>query len=299
MNLFQIISDLGKADPELLERMNSRRSALSSLGDLSKKMALAAAPVAVFGALNKTLAQGTGSTAVSILNYALTLERLEAAFYNQALSATSAPALAAGFTANATLRAGIDKIRVDENAHVDLLIAAVTAAGGTPAPAPANGYNFTAAFTDIPTFLTFAQAFEDLGVRAYKGQAGNIPRATNLTIPTVGVVNVLTVALQIHSVEARHAAYIRYQRRLTSAAGGPAANQFGWITNAEANGAPAGIYGAGNPAAMFPSEANIIQATVPLTTLGTPVYTAAEISEAFDEPLDSGTVLGIAGPFIR
>ncbi|GAA4368428.1 hypothetical protein GCM10023185_41180 [Hymenobacter saemangeumensis] len=292
MNLFQIISEISNADPEALERINDRRSALSALGDITKKLALAAAPVAIGAAFNKTLAQGAGSSVNSILNYALSLERLEAAFYTQALAA---PTLASAFGANAALRAGVDKIRADEQAHVDLLAAAL---GTAASPAP-RGYNFTAAYANIPTFLTFAQAFEDLGVRAYKGQAGYIPRTAMANVPNVGMVNVLQTALQIHAVEARHASYIRYQRRMAANASGGSQNQFGWITLDQANGAPAAVYGPGNPAAMFPSEANTTQnAAINLTTMGTPAYTAAEISESFDEPLDHPTVLNIASPYI-
>jgi hypothetical protein len=291
MNLFQIISDLAQADPEVLERINDRRSALSALGDISKKMALAAAPIAIGAAFNKTLAQGAGSSVTSILNYALSLERLESAFYNMAIGTGTTPGLVAGLSTSA-MAAGIRKIRDDEAAHVLLLEAAL---GNAANPRP-TGYNFAVAFTDIPTFLTYAQAFEDTGVRAYKGQAGYIPRGATVAVTGVGTVNVLKTALQIHAVEARHAAYVRYQRR-AAANGGQ--NQFGWITLAQANGAPAPVYGPGSPAASFPSEANTTHVpTIDLLAMGSPAYTAAEVSEAFDEPLDSATVLSIAGPFI-
>jgi|GEM_PF-4100513 len=54
----------------------------------------------------------------------------------------------------------------------------------------------------LPRFLELSQTFEDTGVKAYKGQAGNL-----ITSPTL-----LTAALRIHSVEARHAAEIRRLR---------------------------------------------------------------------------------------
>ena len=53
-------------------------------------------------------------------------------------------------------------------------------------------------FSNFETFATLSATFEDLGVAAYKGQAGTL-----LGTP------VLTTALQIHSVEARHAAAVR------------------------------------------------------------------------------------------
>lgn len=55
----------------------------------------------------------------------------------------------------------------------------------------------------------------------------------------------------------------------------------------------AAVYNAGNPAANYPAEGNTTQATVDLTTIN-PAYTAAAVSEAFDEPLDPNTVQTIA-----
>ncbi|WP_345073491.1 ferritin-like domain-containing protein [Hymenobacter fastidiosus] len=271
-------------DPELMDRLSHRRSALSMLGDISKKMALAAAPIAIGSAFNKAMAQNTLTNPNDILNYALLLERLEFSFYDQALKAATLTPVLTGVD-----RAAIETIRTHELAHVNLLTAAL---GSAAAPAPANGFDFKGAFATYDGFLTTAQALEDTGVRAYKGQANNIPRTLN---PTVGgtVVNLLTVALQIHSVEARHAARIRYMRR-----GATAGNQttiFPWINNAEANGAPAVVYGAGNPAATFPAESNLAQGGIAnLTTALGATYSAADVSAAFDEGLDNTTVTAIA-----
>jgi len=283
MNLFNIISELEKVDPEIMDRLTHRRSALTALGDFSKKMALAAAPIAIGSAFNKVLAQNTLTDANGILNYALLLERLEYSFYNQALSA---PTLTATLTGVA--RTAIETIRAHELAHVNLLTAAL---GSNVSPATAPTFNFGQAFATYQSFLTTAQALEDTGVRAYKGQAGNIPRTLN---PTVGgaTVNLLTVALQIHSVEARHAAHIRVMRR-----GATAGNQTGifpWIVGADSNGAPAVVYGAGNPVATFPAEDNTSQGGINLLTGTGVTYTAADVSAAFDEGLDNTTVTAIA-----
>jgi len=62
---------------------------------------------------------------------------------------------------------------------------------------------FATVFTNCNVFLAVAQTFEDTGVRAYKGRAGEL----------VGGGDLLTAALQIHSVEARHAAHIRLMRK--------------------------------------------------------------------------------------
>jgi hypothetical protein len=287
MNLFNIISELEKVDPEIMDRLTHRRSALTALGDISKKMALAAAPIAIGSAFNKAVGQQTLGDANAVLNYALLLERLEYDFYVQALAA---PTLAATLTG--ADRTAITVIRDHENAHRTLLAAAL---GANAAPAPSR-FDFGNAFATYASFLTFAQAFEDAGVRAYKGQAANIPRTLN---PTVGgnVVNVLTVALQIHSVEARHAAHVRVMRRSTAAG---SQTIFPWIINGDANGAPAPVYGAGNPVATFPAEGNLSQGGIMslATGLGA-TYTAEDVSAAFDEGLDNTTVVGIAGPYVR
>jgi rubrerythrin len=278
MNLFKILTDLEKVDPEITDRLTSRRSALSALGDLSKKFALAAAPIAIGSAFNKALGQNTLTSVNEVLNYALLLEYLEEDFYAQALAA---PTLAANLTTGSAARGAIQTIKNHETAHVALLKSVL---GSNANPRPAS-FNFGTAFATYASFLTFAQAFEDTGVRAYKGQAGTLKTAGNPN-------NVLQTALQIHSVEARHAAHVRYMRRAADPVN--SANEYGWITNADANGAPAPVYGAGNPATTFPSESNFMQAGYDLRTqLGT-TYTAAEVSEAFDEALDSTTVVNIA-----
>ena len=286
MNLLNIISELEKVDPEIMDRLTHRRSALTALGDMTKKMALAAAPIAIGSAFNKAMGQNNANATVNdILNYALLLERLEYSFYNQALNAAT---LTATLTGDA--RAAITTIRAHELAHVNLLTAAL---GSNVNPATAPNFNFGAnAFTTYAGFLTLAQAFEDTGVRAYKGQATSIPRTLN---PTVGgnQVNLLTVALQIHSVEARHAAHIRYMRRGTAA--GAQTTIMPWINNKDANGVPDPVYGAGVPATTFPAEDNIAQGGITaLTTMLGATYSAADVSAAFDEGLDSTTVTNIA-----
>jgi hypothetical protein len=93
----------------------------------------------------------------------------------------------------------------------------------TPVAAKSS-YDFTAGgtfptvFSSYPTFLAVAQVLEDTGVRAYKGRAGEL----------VGQKVFLTAALGIHAVEARHAAKIRFMRRMN----GQAPNMKPWITGA-------------------------------------------------------------------
>lgn len=128
-------------------------------------------------------------------------------------------------------------------------------------------------FNNYQQFLTLSQAFEDTGVRAYKGQAANV-RGSNL---------VLTRALQIHSVEARHAARVRQLRQLE-----------GWIT-----GGPDGekVPSAARP--VYEGEAKTTQVVPVENTLsGDGDVNTGDITEAWDEPLTKKEVSAIASLFI-
>ncbi|SPO21338.1 related to stress response protein rds1p [Ustilago trichophora] len=108
-----------------------------------------------------------------ILQYALTLEHLEATFYNQSLSKLSTSDFEnAGY--NASVRNQIYSIGRDEAAHVELL----TKALGNQS-VPACTYNFSGV-TDVESFLTTARVLEGVGVSAYLGAAKNISNSTYL-----------------------------------------------------------------------------------------------------------------------
>jgi len=144
------------------------------------------------------------------------------------------------------------------------------------------GGAFGDVFTNYDTFLALAQAFEDTGVRAYKGQAGILK----------GNQVVLTAALQIHSVEARHAAHIRQMRR---ARGGAAANQKPWITGANDSGIGPAVD------AVYAGEDNVDQAGILIPSLNgaSGKVSVDTATQSFDEPLGSSAVLDIAGLFIK
>ena len=124
---------------------------------------------------------------VDILNFALTLEYLESAFYTQAQAE-------AKLSPEATEL--VDLISMDEAEHVNALKATVTDQGGTPVEVP--GVDFGNAFASEKDFLTLAQTFEDTGVSAYNG-AG----------PSFKSKELLATAGTIVQIEARHAAAIR------------------------------------------------------------------------------------------
>jgi rubrerythrin len=132
-------------------------------------------------------------TPVDVLNYALTLEHLEATFYREAMEKfTGDDFVAAGFQANVLDR--FQMLADQEAQHVETLTGVITQLGGTPVEEAT--YDF--GYTDVPGFLATAQALEDTGVSAYQGAAQYLIDNDDL----------LTAALTIHGDEARHASYL-------------------------------------------------------------------------------------------
>lgn len=130
---------------------------------------------------------------VDVLNYALTLEHLETAFYRDGLAEFDSAAFEElGF--QSTVYDNLSEIAAHEAAHVETLAATVSDLGGEPVEEA--GYDF--GYDDAAGFLEVAQALEDTGVSAYQGAAQYLIDEDDL----------LTAALTIHGVEARHAAYL-------------------------------------------------------------------------------------------
>ncbi|MBX3016166.1 MAG: ferritin-like domain-containing protein [Caldilineaceae bacterium] len=150
--------------------------------------------MAVLGSLALTTTAGLGRafaqglTDLDILQFALTLEHLEARMYQEMLAAN--------------LLTGKDRqyftsFGQHEAAHVDALTQTITRLGGQPVAAQAT-YNFPA-FDSRMAILNFAKVAEDTGVGAYQGAAAAI---TNKEI--------LAAAGSIVQVEARHAAIVNF-----------------------------------------------------------------------------------------
>jgi rubrerythrin len=145
---------------------------------------------AVSPMVRRALAQD-GAGDVEILNYALTLEYLEAAFYATALKRV--PGL------SGDVRALTQELAENEDAHVDALVTAIKGAGGKPVQRP--GVSFGNAFAGEASYLKLANVLEDTGVSAYNGAA-----------PMISSTEILAAAGSIAQVEARHAALVRLQR---------------------------------------------------------------------------------------
>ncbi len=169
---------------------SSRRAFLTKmLGGAAAVTAAAAIPTGTFAATRESAkAAALPASDLAILNFALTLEHLEAAFY-----ARAATAFRTGYLGNL-----VSTLRFDEQSHVNALTAAITANGGHPVMA-AMKYNWPAGvFGNRANFLNFAATLEQTGVHAYLGQA-----------PAIKTPAILLTAASIVTVEARHAGAIK------------------------------------------------------------------------------------------
>jgi hypothetical protein len=295
MNLLGIIEEIEKVDPEFKDRVSPRRAAIRNITSFGSKVAIAAMPFAFATLFKKAYGQGATPSVADVLNYALKLEYLEAAFYNTGV-ASSLPFTAAE-------KAYMVSIQGHENAHVTFLRNVLGgAAVAQSTQGTAGVYDFTAGgtfptvFTNLDTFFAVAQALEDTGVRAYKGQAPNLQKDSVA----------LSAALNIHSVEARHAAAVRQIRRMRGAA-----TTKPWITGANDTGIMRGaattkpwITGANDTgiAAVngnYAGEDNVTQGGVNITSLagvGGNISTNAATA-SFDEPLTMAQVLPLVTIF--
>ena len=121
---------------------------------------------------------------LKILNYALTLEYLEAEFYTQAVAKGALSGVSLQFATT---------VRDHEVAHVQFLQKVL---GRKAVKKPT--FDFKDTVTDQGKFQQTAIVLEDTGVAAYQGQAHRIKQTA-----------VLKAAASVLPVEARHAAWIR------------------------------------------------------------------------------------------
>ena len=278
MNFFNLFNEIETKDPEGYEELNNRRDLLKKFTGKAGKIALTALPFAVGSLFEKSYAGASTTTVLGILNYALTLEYLEQEFYYTGLQQPSLIPTGAEYFM-------IDTIQTHEKEHVAFLQTTIKSLGGTPVSKPKFDYTagsgsgngpLADVFTNYETFLAVAQVLEDTGVRAYKGQAPTLVQGGAY----------LTAALDIHSVEARHASAIRqlrYDRAFATVKP--------WITLGDP-----GISSAFN--SNYGGEQNTIQAGVQIVDINGFNISDEAASEAFDEPLSSTRVLALVQPFL-
>jgi hypothetical protein len=172
----------------------------------------------------------------------------------------------------------IGTLSQQEVAHVSTLSSLITERGGVAAARPA--FDFTAkgaipgfafAADQYATFTMLAQAAEDLGVRAYKGQ---LP-ALVTDLPA------LVAILAIHSVEGRHASEVRRLRGKKS-----------WITGDSRDDLPDVLQ------PVYDGEANVVVGTIDAGAIASASGGAATASEALDEPLDASQAGAIVALFV-
>jgi hypothetical protein len=186
---------MGNQHSTLLEAVFAERSRLMTRRSLLKIGAAGAITIGLAGTIPATrmtaFAQDIALvTDLDVLNYALTLEHLEYAFYRDGIGNFTFGNDPFGQSIDTNLAA----IRDHEGAHVTALTDAITSMGGTPVTEATYDFGYG---TDPVAFLATAAALENTGVSAYDG-AGQYIQTPDL----------LPVAGGIVAVEARHASYL-------------------------------------------------------------------------------------------
>lgn len=279
MNVFHIFDDIASFDADVYDRFDTRRKVMRQFARVGRKLTAASLPVALGTMFQKAYGQ-VPSQVLDVLNFALTQELLEIEVYTTGYRSVTFPDMES--------KQAIEIVIDHEHKHAKFLQDTIRALGGAPIPKPkfdvTGGFGsgngpFKDAYRDFLFFLGTVQVFEDTGVRAYKGQA---PRL-------IGTGDVLTGALKIHSMEARHAAKLREMRK--KYAGAPVKP---WITFNEP--------GLGDKNALvmknYMGEENTKQAGIEITNINGMPIEPNDASESFDEPLTKEQVLDIIRPFL-
>jgi hypothetical protein len=185
-----VVQELARDD---LERKKFLKMAGKTMGTGAAASGLAAFIAACGGSSSSsgtaaTPSTGTGTTAstgggdLGIVNYALTLEYLEAQFYDKVI--------ASGLFSGSPYLSTLKTFGAEEHQHV-VALKKVAMSLGKPAAEPTGKFPLQSA----ASVTKLAATVENLGASAYLGQAGNIKSK-----------EILAAALAIHTIEARHAA---------------------------------------------------------------------------------------------
>ncbi|KAK3813677.1 MAG: ferritin-like domain-containing protein [Linnemannia elongata] len=151
-----------------------------------------AATSMVLAAPLRHLAKRDKTSDIGILNYALTLEHLESAFYAEGLHKFGPDAFAA-YHLDDKIRERFVHIGEHESTHVTVLTSVIEALGGKPVPKCT--YKFP--LDNLETFIAVSRALETTGVSAYTGAAAGITSE-----------DLLTAAATIVTVEARQSSFL-------------------------------------------------------------------------------------------
>ena len=220
--------------------------------------------------LHSAIGAERAAEVVDSLRLVLLVAYLQSELYTRAAAAT-------GFIAT-TDAVVFTTIAAHKAQHVTRLAALLTVRGGPALAKPA--FDFTAkgalpgfafAAGQYETFRILAQAFEDLGVRAHKGQIQAL----------VADEPALNAVLAIHSVEARHAAEVRRLR-----------GKKAWITGSGPDDVPTFLQ------AIYAGEDVTTQGAVNVAAAVATTGGAEAASQAFDEPLTAAQVTAIVTPFL-
>ena len=173
---------------------------------LLRNGAVAGGAMLAFGSAGSALAQGATpvdatppaaevpfTSPIDVLNYALTLEHIENAFYRDGLPTIGVEGIT-GLGFQESVFDFLNDIAAHESAHVTALTDVINQLGGTPV----QEGTYTFPYTDAASFLSVALSLEDTGLDAYTGAAQYLIDEDEL----------LTTALTIHAIEGRHAAYL-------------------------------------------------------------------------------------------
>ena len=192
-----------------------KRKATAPVGALSRKRFLAGSAAALAGGallaapgMAKAHTTPEPPTDIDVLNYALTLEHLEYAFYRDGLRKFGERELEGakvfdglGRYLRRRVRENFVRIRNHEYTHVETLKGVIESLGGKPVPEATYNFGKTA-FTGVAKFVSVAQFLENTGVSAYDGAIAHIEAA-----------KLLTASATIATVEARHASYLNLLNR--------------------------------------------------------------------------------------
>lgn len=272
MNFDNIKDIIENTDAVDLEKNTGRRDVLRNIGS---KVLAASIPFAAASLFNKAYGQTTNNI-ITALNRLLKIERVCNNFFK---TATDQQKLIP-----AHLKNNFIKIAVDDFQHVNVLKYLIDSLSGTVDPDP-SGYDFTGGsgqgsgpfpfvFNDFREFLSVGQILKDTSVRAYAG-----------ILPTLlPKIDTIYNGANMHTVEARHAAFIRLVRV-----------DFGvspWVTGNQS--------GIDNPASIPPysGQENTIQSGIEIININGFDIDADAASEAFDEPFLPEVSMQIFNKFI-